>query len=145
MTHTAIRVFLGLSLVTAATCLGQNQTHDVSNSAPGSKTNPYQQPKESLDKRIKADKITQFDPPPLPERVVLPKPPENRISQDPSEVPISTELWTKANQSIKNGLTFLRAHQDSSGGWMKDTKAAPTDQADRPSPVTLAVTALGIR
>ena len=78
--------------------------------APPAKTDPYQPSQAPLDKRIgKPEKITQADPPPLPERVVLPKPPEFRISAKPEDVPINPDLWKKANESIKN-LVGMKWH-----------------------------------
>jgi squalene-hopene/tetraprenyl-beta-curcumene cyclase len=109
------------------------------------KSNPYQPSQAPLDKRVKPDRITEIDLPPLPERVVMPKPPEHAISTNPAEVPINSESWMKAQDSIMKGLEFLRSKQDSRGGWMKDAKAAPTDQPDRPSSVTLAVTAMALK
>jgi squalene-hopene/tetraprenyl-beta-curcumene cyclase len=104
-----------------------------------------QPPTAELDPRIKADKITQYDLPPLPERVVMPRPPEFRISTDPAQVPVSAELWSKAHESLNRGLDFLRTRQAASGVWGADMQAAPTDQPDKLTPVSLAVTALAVK
>lgn len=102
-------------------------------------------PTTPLDSRVAAAKITEVDLPPLPERVILPMPPILRISKQAGEVPISPELWKKADDAIKKGLDYLRARQDAKGGWMAGANAAPTDQPDKPTPVTLAVTALAVK
>src|SRR5262245_27725100 len=111
-----------------AACLGMAATWAVSNPihaqekpsqqpAAGSQ-DPYQAAQTPLDKRIKTDKITDYDPPPLPERVVMPKPPEVHISTNANQVPISAESWKSAQESLKKGLEYLKSRQDASGAWM---------------------------
>ncbi|UCD73801.1 MAG: terpene cyclase/mutase family protein [Phycisphaerales bacterium] len=103
------------------------------------------EPDRPLDGRISAEKLTEYDPPPLPERVIIPLPPTFRIASDPSQVPISGEHFEKARAAIRRGLAFLREAQDENGGWMTDIMAAPTDVPDRPSPIAAAVTALALK
>lgn len=98
-----------------------------------------------LDQRIKAEKVTETDLPPLPERVVMPMPADHRISERPEQVPIDPALWQKAHEAITRGLAFLDSHADPRGGWMRDAQAAPTDQPDRAAPVSLAVSSLIIK
>lgn len=106
----------------------------------------YDPPTAPLDSRIKApEKVTQYDPPPLPQRIVVPQPPTFQLSTDPTQVPIDPELWRRAKASIDRGLAYLRSTRDANGGWMTRHKAAPTDQPDRPSAIGLAVTALGLK
>jgi squalene-hopene/tetraprenyl-beta-curcumene cyclase len=102
-------------------------------------------PQVPLDGAINAEKITQYDPPPLPSRVVLPKPPEFRISTKSSEVPVNAELWIAANESLKKGLAFLRTRQAPNGAWGLEIQAAPTDSPESLTPVGLAVTALAVK
>ncbi|MCI0364261.1 MAG: terpene cyclase/mutase family protein [Phycisphaerales bacterium] len=102
-------------------------------------------PSAPLDQRIKVEKITEYEPPPLPDKLILPKAPQHRISTEAVQVPIDQEVWKQANEAIKRGLASLRSQQDASGVWMKQAAAAPTDQPDRPSPVSIAVTALALK
>ena len=102
-------------------------------------------PDGPLDERISADEVTEYDPPPLPQRVVIPLPPTFRIASDPSQLPVDGEHFEKARAAISRGLAFLRQAQDDSGGWMTDIMAAPTDGPDKPSPIAAAVTALALK
>lgn len=104
----------------------------------------FQQPGRELDPRVQK-KMTETPLPPLPQMVVLPKPPEHRIATDRSDVPISEEHWNKANAAIDRGIRWLRANQDESGSWMTDVRTVPTDEPDRPSPIAVAVTALAVK
>ena len=98
-----------------------------------------------LDARIKSDKITEYDPPPLPRQVVVPPPVVHRISTQAQQVPVSPETWEKAQQAIKRGLDYLDSHADARGGWSRGAQAAPTDQPDKPAPVALAVSSLVVK
>jgi len=102
-------------------------------------------PDQPLDARIKVEKITEMDPPPLPEQVILPMPPMFAVSTQANEVPISAETWAKAQAAMKKGLAFLKSKQDAKGGWMAGQTTAPTDQPDKASPVSVAVTALALK
>jgi len=105
----------------------------------------YEQPTTPLDSRINPGKITETDPPALPEQVILPMPPDHRIAARPEDVPIDPARWEQARAAIARGLDFLRAAQDPSGAWMRSASAAPTDQPDKPSPVAVAITAMAVR
>jgi squalene-hopene/tetraprenyl-beta-curcumene cyclase len=105
----------------------------------------YESPQKPLDGRISPEKITENELPPLPQRVALPMPPLFRLSEQPSQVPVNSELWRKANEAMQKGLSYLRSAQHANGGWMVGEKAAPTDQPDRSAPVTIAVTALALK
>jgi squalene-hopene/tetraprenyl-beta-curcumene cyclase len=105
----------------------------------------YEQPTTPLDSRINPDKITETNPPPLPEQVILPMPPDHRIAARPEDVPIDPARWEQARAAIARGLDFLRSTQHPSGAWMRSASAAPTDQPDKPSPVAVAITALAVR
>ncbi|MHC5002299.1 MAG: prenyltransferase/squalene oxidase repeat-containing protein [Planctomycetota bacterium] len=94
---------------------------------------------------IDRTKITELDPPPLPEQVVLPKPPEFRLAPSAEQLPISAEHFVLARRAIASGLRFLLSAQHESGGWMVGHEAAPTDDPDAPAPVAVAVTALSIK
>ena len=102
----------------------------------------YQPPKQPLDPRIDPTKVTEADPPPLPQQLILPMPPQFRIAQRPEQVPISRAHWDNANQAIARGLAFLRSAQNIRGGWLTSAQAAPTDEPDKPSPIAVTVTAL---
>lgn len=128
--------------------LGQNAapaTPPTSRPAQKSTSDLLKPADRPLDERINPGKITETDPPPLPQQVVVPMPPSFQISQRPEQVPIDPDLWRKANAALKKGLDYLRAQQDSSGQWMKAVKAEPTDQAERSAPVAKAVTALALK
>jgi squalene-hopene/tetraprenyl-beta-curcumene cyclase len=102
-------------------------------------------PSGGLDDRIDASRITELDPPPLPERVVLPMPPDDRIATRPEDVPIDAEHFARARKAIAAGIDWLERNQDPRGGWMMDARSAPTDQPEQVSPVALAVTALALK
>lgn len=100
---------------------------------------------KQLDARVNSDKITVFDPPPLPEQVVVPMPPQFEIAHRAGDVPIDHAHYDKAIASLKRGITYLSSRQDASGGWMTDARGVPTDQPDKPSPIAVAVTALAVK
>jgi squalene-hopene/tetraprenyl-beta-curcumene cyclase len=122
-----------IAALTAAPSVAEDTT-----SAPDEKAN-------QLDPRIDSSKITELDPPPLPERVVLPLPPDHRIAASADQVPISEAHWEKAKKAIERGLAYLRSQQDESGGWMTEIRAAPTNEPDKPSPIAVAVTAMVVK
>ncbi len=99
-----------------------------------------------LDPRIKPDRITESDPPALPDPGALasPPPPAHRLAASAAEVPLDAERWARAHEAIRRGLDFLRARQHASGGWMVDAQVAPTDEV-RKSPVSVAVTAMALK
>lgn len=113
--------------------------------SPASDGGVYEQPTRPLDERVSKDKVTECDPPPLPETVIMPMPPTFRIATEPAQLPISAEHYEKAMAAIKSGLAYLRRNQDESGGWMTDVMTAPTDEPDKPSPVAVAVTAMVLK
>ncbi len=118
-----------------------------SQTPPQSKSTPptsetYQQPARPLDQRVNPDKITEYDPPPLPQAVVLPKQPIHRIAERADQVPVSEESFELAQAAIRKGLAFLRASQSQAGFWSPRAAAAPTDEPDKPSPVAIAITAM---
>lgn len=123
------------------------------NETQGPQTRPVQTDSAALlskgaqpvDERINQDKITEYDPPPLPEQVVLPMPPTFQIAPSQRFVPIDKAHYDKARAAIDDGLAYLRSTQDDSGGWMTHMRAAPTDQPDKPSPIAVAVTALAVK
>ena len=74
----------------------------------------FAKPSKPLDPRIDPEKLTQQDPPALPQELILPMPANFRIAKLASEVPISAEHWRKANQAIERGLKYLGDIQDDS-------------------------------
>src|SRR5262245_52432963 len=139
-------LFLAFSM---AACLAQQPATEGDEVAdaltPPTPDELFKAPAKPLDPRIKPDKITQTNPPPLPEKIILPLSPQHRIAEDPSKVPINPELWHSAHAAIERGLAYLRTHQAADGTWMKPAAAAPTDQPQQPSPVWLAVTSLAVK
>jgi squalene-hopene/tetraprenyl-beta-curcumene cyclase len=105
----------------------------------------YEEPQQPLDGRINAEKVTEYDPPPLPEQVVLPVPPEFRIARSADRAPVSAEDYARARKAIDAGLAFLKSAQGDTGGWLTEIRAAPTDRPDLPSPIAVAVTALAVK
>ncbi|MHC5023138.1 MAG: prenyltransferase/squalene oxidase repeat-containing protein, partial [Planctomycetota bacterium] len=99
-------------------------------------------PDRPLDERIRPDRVTESDLPPLPERVVLPAPPTFRLASTPAEVPISEDHWNRAHAAIERGIAYLQTKQRPDGGWLSEVATTPTDQPLAPSPVAVAVTAL---
>lgn len=108
-------------------------------------TQTYQKPTAPLDSRVKTDKITQDDPPPLPTTVVLPKPPVHRVADRAEQVPISAESFAQAQAVIRKGLDYLRSTQSKAGFWSPKAQAAPTNEPEKPSPVAIAITALAVK
>ncbi|MEM7228515.1 MAG: prenyltransferase/squalene oxidase repeat-containing protein [Planctomycetota bacterium] len=98
-----------------------------------------------MDDRIDPSRMTEINPPALPEQVVLPKPPVHAIATDPSEVPISPEIHARAMAAIQSGLDALTTMQHENGLWLHKKESAPTDEPDRPAPVALATTAMALR
>jgi squalene-hopene/tetraprenyl-beta-curcumene cyclase len=105
----------------------------------------YRPPTAPLDARIAPERITEQDPPPLPQDILLPLPPDHRIAPRPEEAGIAAERWERATAAITRGAAYLRAQQDASGGWMVEAAAAPTDRPGAPAPVAIAVTALVVK
>jgi len=101
---------------------------------------------DRLDDRI-ADpsKITEMDPSPMAEEVILPMPPDHRMASGPAAVPIDGVRWQKARAAIERGLVFLRESQSERGAWMEGSEAAPTDLPAQVSPVSIAVTAMAVK
>ncbi|MBX3374030.1 MAG: terpene cyclase/mutase family protein [Phycisphaeraceae bacterium] len=97
------------------------------------------------DEPIPRDRMTQLDPPPLPEVIMLPIPPAHRIAGPDEFVPVSDGHRARAMASIASGLAALIAAQSEDGGWLTDVTAAPTDAPDRPAPVRIAGTALAAK
>jgi len=110
-------------------------------------TNPayYDPATTPLDERIEPSRMTNVVPPALPERVVLPQPPVHEIATSADAVPMDEVTFEQARKAIRRGLEALERMQSARGLWMEDEQAAPTDQADRPAPVTMAVTAMALR
>ena len=102
-------------------------------------------PTVPLDARIKPEKITESDIPPLPGEVIAPPPVTHLIATDPAHVPIDRAHWDKAQAALKRGLAFLKSQQGESGAWMGHVRGQPTDQPDKPSPVAVAVTAMAMK
>ncbi len=136
------RQFTTLALLTASALVLAAAQQETAERPSG---DVYQPPKQPLDPRIDSSKVTEYDPPPLPQQLILPMPPQFRIAQQSQQVPISPEHWDKAQQAIARGLTYLRSAQNEDGGWLTDTQAAPTDQPDKPAPIAVAVTALAAK
>jgi len=138
-------------LASATVVIGQSTARDSNESAtPRTRPAPPEQmvlnqPETPLDDRISQEKVTESEPPPLPERVVMPMPPVHEIADDPAQVPIDEKYYQKARQAIERGLEYLKSQQSDDGAWMKDVRIAPTNQPDKPSPVSVAVTALAAK
>ncbi len=112
---------------------------------PAGPVDLYEPPTAALDPRIDPQKVTEHDPPPLPQQVILPVPPEFRVAASADEVPVDRARFERARTALRAGLTWLAAAQDRDGGWLTEVRAAPTDEPDKPSPVAVAVTALAIK
>ncbi len=146
---------LVLALALAAVLLGQTPAAAPSwqvksakgqaeKSAPPS-DQTYQAPSKPLDERVNKDKVTQYDPPPLPQKVVMPRPPVHRVATQADQLPMSAESFAMAQASIERGLEFLRSTQTKNGFWSPKAEAAPTNEPDKPSPVAIAITALALK
>jgi len=90
-------------------------------------------------------RMTRLDPPPLPGEVLLPLPPAHRIAKDDETVAMDEALRTLALGAIDRGLDALKRTQRDDGSWMPRVRAAPTDEPDRPAPVSVAATALALK
>lgn len=98
-----------------------------------------------LDERVDASKITEFDPPALPEWVMLPLPPEFRVAKTPARAGVDAERFERGARSIERGLTFLRQSQSPRGLWGEGQLATPTDEPEKPSPVVIAISAMAVK
>ena len=105
----------------------------------------YHAPDRPLDDRIDPAKVTEQEPPPLPERIILPVPPEFRVATDPGRVPVEAAQFDRVRAAVESGLRYLVSTQGAGGGWLAGLRAAPTDQPGTPAPVAVAVTALVIK
>ena len=105
----------------------------------------YHAPDRPLDDRIDPAKVTEQEPPPLPEQIILPVPPEFRVATDPGRVPIDPAQFDRVHAAVVSGLRYLVSKQGAGGGWLAGLRAAPTDQPDTPAPVAVAVTALAVK
>ncbi len=105
----------------------------------------YRPPDLPLDSRINPAKVTEDDPPPLPGRVILPVPPESRVADDASQVPVGAAQYELARAAAAAGLEYLAGMQEETGGWLGRQWAAPTGDPHKPSPVAVAVTALALK
>lgn len=140
MTHPALIVLCSVLMTASSTHAQQDATDALQ------PPRVYEAPARELDERItKPERITETDLPPLPERVMLPLPPDHRIATDRSQVPISEAHWDRARQAVERGVAFLLARQDSYGAWMTPVQTVPTDQPNKPSPIAVAVSALAVR
>jgi squalene-hopene/tetraprenyl-beta-curcumene cyclase len=103
------------------------------------------EPTTPVDARIESSRMTEIDPSPLPEQVILPKPPLHHIEPSAATLPIDEATYERARTAIDRGLSALRRLQAPTGVWLRGEEAAPSDQPERPGPVSLAVTALALR
>jgi squalene-hopene/tetraprenyl-beta-curcumene cyclase len=144
----AVRLFFALVLaaVIVPVVADSPQPHATKADAAASNNDAVlHEPDRALDERIAPDHITDSDLPPLPETVVLPKPPTFRLAADTTQVPISEAHYQRAMAAMNRGVAFLKQAQDEKGRWMAGAMAPPTDQPDKPSPVEVAVTAMAIK
>ncbi|MHC4774529.1 MAG: prenyltransferase/squalene oxidase repeat-containing protein [Planctomycetota bacterium] len=141
VSHTALAWTAALSALGAAAASGQAPAPDPD----GTTEEIYRQPQQPLDPRIDPQQVTEYDPPPLAQQVVLPVPPEFRIAAQADRVPVSADHFARARQAIDAGLAYLRSTQGSTGGWLTEVRIGPTDQPDQPSPIAVAVTALAVK
>ncbi|MBT8484723.1 MAG: hypothetical protein HKO59_11490 [Phycisphaerales bacterium] len=102
-----------------------------------------------LDPRVDPARITEIDPPPLPEQVVLPLPPDHHVATDPARVPVARASFEAARTAIGRGAGALRRLQSAEGGWLVDSRVTPSSTDPLapapPSPVAVAVTALAVK
>ncbi len=106
------RQFAALALLGASALVLVAAQHDTADRPSG---DVYQPPKQPLDPRIDSTKVTEYDPPPLPQQLILPMPPQFRIAQQPEQVPISGGYWDQAQQAIARGLAYLRSAKIQNG------------------------------
>ncbi|MHC4141593.1 MAG: prenyltransferase/squalene oxidase repeat-containing protein, partial [Planctomycetota bacterium] len=139
--HAALPRAAALIALGAAAAGGPPPTGD----ADAGREGIYRQPQRPLDTRIDPEKVTEYDPPPLSQQVVLPVPPEFRIADAAGQVPVSADHFARARKAIDEGLAFLRSTQGTTGGWLTEVRIGPTDQPDEPSPIAVAVTALAVK
>ncbi len=100
---------------------------------------------DTLDPRIDHEKIKSLEPAPIPGPIVRPLAPSHRVATSPEQVPVSDVHWTKAHEALKKGLAFLRSVQGSNGAWLHAAPTTVTDAPDKPIPMSVAVTAMGVR
>ena len=97
-----------------------------------------------LDDRIDASRITEYDPPSLPEQVVLPMPPTFVLAASASDVPIDEARFAMAMDAMRRGTDALAALRVPGSGWSPGATTAPTD-TEEVSPVAVAISALAVK
>jgi len=100
-----------------------------------------------IDPRVDAarERITELPETEPPTRIVQPLPAFHRIAERNDDIAMSADATHAARRAMQRGLDHLLASQRVDGAWMADATAAPTGEPDRPTPVTVAVTALAIK
>lgn len=122
-----------------------SSTDDVASGGTTPAENAYGPPARPLDPRIKAEKITESEPPPLPSEIHLPLAPSHRIASDELDIAMSPLHQQLARRALERGLAYLRRQQGPGGGWMESATAAPTTDPGKPAPVSVAITALALK
>lgn len=138
-----IAIALGIALLNGSWALCQQSTPQTKSPPPAEQT--YAPPTKALDPRVKPEKVTTYDPPPLPRTVVAPHPPVHRVATKAEQVPLDPKVFAKAQESIRRGLEHLKSTQSKAGYWSPKAQAAPTNTPDKPSPVAIAITALALK
>lgn len=98
-----------------------------------------------LDDRIDPSRITEVEPPPLPQVVAQPLPAHHGLARTADAVPIDQKHFEQANASLQRALAWLRTQQAPDGSWMNQAKTATTEEPASAQPVGVAVTALAVK
>ena len=104
-----------------------------------------QEPVVVLDGTVDPAKMTEGEVPPLPDAIVQPMPPAFRLAATGAAAGLDQDTYLETLAAIDRGLDHLRRRQDPRGVWMAEDVATPTDEPQKPAPVSLAVTAMGMQ
>jgi len=101
----------------------------------------------ATDPRVDAarDRITELPEATQPERIIQPLPAFHRIAESDDEIAMDAAATAVARSLMREGIDHLIDRQRSDGSWMAGVVTFPTDQPDRPTPISVAVTALAIK
>jgi squalene-hopene/tetraprenyl-beta-curcumene cyclase len=72
-------------------------------------------------------------------------PAQHRIAKKAEETGLDDARFEAASTAIARGLDWLVSQQAPNGSWMPRAKATPTDEPDKPTSVTIAISALVVK
>jgi len=96
-------------------------------------------------KMIDSSRITESTPATRPQTLVQPLPAEHRIAPVAGASALDPERYRAAREALDRGLAWLASKQAANGSWTPDTRAAPTDEPQEPTSVSMAISAMVVK